>query len=311
MVIKPLDFVARGKKGLIQPAIKCRGPEYLRIIYGPDYTMPQHLDRLRERGLGAKRGLALWEFALGVEGLDRFVKREPLRRVHECVFVVGRKSLGTRPKRLVQGWIERASAMDLLRASVGSAPSLADVIRMVHPRPVDAARAALYAYLIGKPYDVALLPAEIQAFEAFKRDPSGDPPDVPFLLLTALPLTAEQWGAIALRCSWQSLRMNLATLARHGVFALPGMVFTPGVVQAGVYEFAVGTAGSIGLVLQTVLLPLALANAPSRLTLRGGTHNPYAPPFEFLAESWLAQLRRIGFIVETKLLRHGFYPAGG
>jgi protein phosphatase len=88
MVIKPLDFVARGKKGLIQPAIKCRGPEYLRIIYGPDYTMPEHLDRLRERGLGAKRGLALREFALGVEGLDRFVKREPLRRVHECVFAV-------------------------------------------------------------------------------------------------------------------------------------------------------------------------------------------------------------------------------
>jgi 60 kDa SS-A/Ro ribonucleoprotein len=137
--------------------------------------------------------------------------------------VVGRKSLGTRPKRLVQGWIERASAMELLRASVGSAPSLADVIRMVHPRPANPARAALYAYLIGKPYDISILPAEIQAYEAFKRDPSGDPPDVPFLLLTSLPLDAAQWAAIAQRCSWQSLRMNLATFARHGVFALPGM----------------------------------------------------------------------------------------
>ena len=88
MVVKPLEFVARGKKGIIQPAIKCRGPEYLRIIYGPDYTMPEHLDRLRERGLGAKRGLAIREFALGIEALDRFVKREPLRRVHECVFGV-------------------------------------------------------------------------------------------------------------------------------------------------------------------------------------------------------------------------------
>ncbi len=88
MVVKPLDFVARGKKGIIQPAIKCRGPEYLRIIYGPDYTMPQHLDRLRERGLAAKRGLAIREFALGIEGLDRFVKHEPLRRVHECAFAV-------------------------------------------------------------------------------------------------------------------------------------------------------------------------------------------------------------------------------
>jgi protein phosphatase len=88
MVVKPLDFVARGKKGILQPAIKCRGPEYLRIIYGPDYTMPEHLERLRERGLGAKRGLALHEFALGIEALERFVKREPLRRVHECIFAV-------------------------------------------------------------------------------------------------------------------------------------------------------------------------------------------------------------------------------
>jgi polynucleotide kinase-phosphatase len=88
MVVKPLDFVARGKRGLLQPAIKCRGPEYLRIIYGPDYTMPEHLERLRERGLGAKRGLALREFALGIEALERFVKREPLRRMHECVFAV-------------------------------------------------------------------------------------------------------------------------------------------------------------------------------------------------------------------------------
>jgi protein phosphatase len=88
MVVKPLNFVARGKKGIIQPAIKCRGPEYLRIIYGPDYTLPEHLERLRERGLGAKRGLAIREFALGIEALERFVRREPLRRVHECVFSV-------------------------------------------------------------------------------------------------------------------------------------------------------------------------------------------------------------------------------
>jgi polynucleotide kinase-phosphatase len=88
MVVKPLGFVARSKRGLVQPAIKCRGQEYLRIIYGPEYTVPEHLKRLRQRGLSAKRSLALREFALGVEGLERFVKREPLRRVHECVFGV-------------------------------------------------------------------------------------------------------------------------------------------------------------------------------------------------------------------------------
>jgi protein phosphatase len=88
MVVKPLDFVVRGRKGLVQPAVKCRGQEYLRIIYGPDYTSGEHLPRLRNRGLGGKRSLALREFALGIEGLERFVRKEPLRRVHECVFGV-------------------------------------------------------------------------------------------------------------------------------------------------------------------------------------------------------------------------------
>src|SRR5215475_563241 len=88
MVVKPLDFIAKGKRGLVQPAVKCRGREYLRIIYGPDYTTEANLARLRSRGLGAKRALALGEFALGIEALERFVRREPLRRVHECVFGV-------------------------------------------------------------------------------------------------------------------------------------------------------------------------------------------------------------------------------
>jgi protein phosphatase len=88
VVIKPLDFTLRGHRGLAQPAVKCRGREYLRIIYGPDYTADEHLSRLRNRGLNHKRSLALGEFALGVEGLERFVRREPLRRVHECVFGV-------------------------------------------------------------------------------------------------------------------------------------------------------------------------------------------------------------------------------
>ncbi|MEO8177861.1 MAG: polynucleotide kinase-phosphatase [Deltaproteobacteria bacterium] len=88
MVVKPLDWIVRGKKGLVQPALKCRGREYLRLIYGPEYTAPEHLERLRARGLGIKRGLALREFALGLEALQRFVEREPLYRVHECVFGV-------------------------------------------------------------------------------------------------------------------------------------------------------------------------------------------------------------------------------
>lgn len=87
-VVKPLAFLARGKKGLVQPALKCRGRDYLRLIYGPEYTDERHLERLRKRGLSRKRSLALRELALGLEALHRFVEREPLRRVHECVFAV-------------------------------------------------------------------------------------------------------------------------------------------------------------------------------------------------------------------------------
>ncbi len=88
MVVKPLDFIAQGRRGMAQPAVKCRGKEYLRIIYGPDYDMAENLERLRLRKLSFKRSLAMREFALGLEALERFVKEEPLRRVHECVFGV-------------------------------------------------------------------------------------------------------------------------------------------------------------------------------------------------------------------------------
>jgi protein phosphatase len=88
MVVKPLEFVVRGSRGLVQPALKIRGREYLRIIYGPDYTEQANLERLRMRGLRSKRALAAREFALGVESLERFVRGEPLWRVHQAVFAV-------------------------------------------------------------------------------------------------------------------------------------------------------------------------------------------------------------------------------
>lgn len=88
MVVKPSTYIARGSKGMLQPAIKVRGREYLRIIYGPDYDAPQHLERLKQRGLGRKRSLAIREFTLGLEALERFTKHAPLARVHECVFGV-------------------------------------------------------------------------------------------------------------------------------------------------------------------------------------------------------------------------------
>ncbi len=136
---------------------------------------------------------------------------------------VGRTSLGSRPKRLVTQWLERASMRDLMAAATGKAPSLADIVRMVHPKPADATRRAFYGWLIGKPYDLAALPAEIAAFEAWKRDTTLPLPPVPFEWLTAFPLTAVQWGELATRMGWQALRINLNTLARNGAFGVAGV----------------------------------------------------------------------------------------
>lgn len=141
---------------------------------------------------------------------------------------VGRASLGSRPKRLVREWLEQASMAQLMQTATGNDPSLADIVKMVHPAPANAERRAFYGWLIGKPYDVAALPAEIAAFEAWKRSPSDELPPVPFEWLTAFPLSPEQWGVLATRdglgrMGWQALRMNLNTLARNGAFAVDGV----------------------------------------------------------------------------------------
>lgn len=131
---------------------------------------------------------------------------------------VGRKSLGTRPKKLVQHWLNSASERELLSAVIGTQPSLADIIKMVHPKPSEAWREAFFAWAIDKPYAWENLPPLTKAYETYKRDPSGGVPDVPFQLLTALPLDTAQWTQIALNAGWQMLRMNLNTFERHGVF---------------------------------------------------------------------------------------------
>lgn len=134
----------------------------------------------------------------------------------------GRKSLGTRPKKLVQGWLDQASTRQILSAMVGNDPSLADVIRMVHPKPASEERKALYAWAVGKPHDHAALPELVRALEAFRRDQTNPVPDVPFQMLTSLPLTREHWVAIAQTAGWQMLRQNLNTFARNGVFEVQG-----------------------------------------------------------------------------------------
>lgn len=132
--------------------------------------------------------------------------------------VTGRKSLGSAPRRLVRRWLERRDDEGVFRASVGQSPSLADVVKMVHPRPANAQREALYGWLIGRTHDGALLPPLVRQFEAFKSGSIKAVPDVPFQMLTALALDRAGWQAVAANASWQTTRMNLNTFARHGVF---------------------------------------------------------------------------------------------
>jgi 60 kDa SS-A/Ro ribonucleoprotein len=137
--------------------------------------------------------------------------------------VVGRKSLGTAPKRLVREWLEARHPAKLFKSNVGQDPSLRDILKMVHPKPKDEAREALYGYFIGADYAFDKLPEIVRNFEAFKYGQSLEIPDVPFQLLTALPLSTREWTTIARRAPWQMTRMNLNTFARHGVFGEPGM----------------------------------------------------------------------------------------
>ncbi|HEU4714987.1 MAG TPA: hypothetical protein VFS76_25795 [Pyrinomonadaceae bacterium] len=137
--------------------------------------------------------------------------------------VVGRKSLGTAPKRLVREWLDARSPAALFKANVGQDPSLADILKMVHPKPKDEAREALFGYFIGRDYAFEALPEVVRNYEAFKNGESLEVPDVPFQMLTALPLSKSEWVTVARRAPWTMTRMNLNTFARHGVFDEPGL----------------------------------------------------------------------------------------
>jgi len=135
----------------------------------------------------------------------------------------GRKSLGTAPKRCVRRWLDQRTDAAVFAASVGNAPSLADIVRMVHPKPQTPQRDALYRYLIGRDVVRDALPPVVQEFERFTSGDHAELPDVPFQLLTAGALTRQEWSQIARHGTWQMTRMNLNTFARHGVFDEPGM----------------------------------------------------------------------------------------
>ena len=166
--------------------------------------------------------------ALMTRTFDRIVDSPRMLRTFVQIVrsgTVGRKSLGSAPKRCVRRWLDQRTDAALFAASVGQAPSLVDVIRMVHPKPATREREALYRYLIGRDRDATseLLPVIVQKFEAFKTGNREELPDVPFPLIAALDLSRDEWARVAQRSSWQTTRMNLNTFARHGVFDQPAI----------------------------------------------------------------------------------------
>lgn len=133
--------------------------------------------------------------------------------------VVGRKSLGSAPRRLVREWLASRDEEALFSSSAGQKPSLRDVLKMVHPKPASERREAFYGYLLGRSYRSEALPELVRQFERFKTGETLDLPALPFTMLSALPLADRDWALIAKNASWQTTRMNLNTFARHGVFA--------------------------------------------------------------------------------------------
>ena len=130
----------------------------------------------------------------------------------------GRKSLGSLPKRMVREWFNARRAETIFKQSVGASPSFADILKMVHPKPQDAEKEALFGYFIGREIDADRLPEIVRAYEKFKTGDTMEVPAVPFQMLTALPISVREWTEIARAAGWQMTRMNLNTFQRHGVF---------------------------------------------------------------------------------------------
>ncbi len=129
----------------------------------------------------------------------------------------GRKSFGTALKRCIQKWFAKQTADNLFRSAVGNDPSLADVVKMVHPKPESAEKHNFYAWLLDKKYEEAALPEQVRIFERFKKGDRSELPVCDFRMLTPF-LDKETWTKVALSMPWNALRMNINTFARHGVF---------------------------------------------------------------------------------------------
>jgi len=187
--------------------------------------------------------------------------------------VTGRRSLGSLPKRLVERWLDLRGDEELVAAAFDGNPSLADVVRMVHPAPSTPSRSALYAWLLGKPFDPAALPASLRTYEAIRRGegvdlPSSFPGGIPFEALEGLPLSVADWRLLAYRATWAQTRANLARFARRGVFdgealtaSIARKLRDPALVRSAAAGFG-GWAASGDVITRALLADVAGAGGP-------------------------------------------------
>lgn len=138
--------------------------------------------------------------------------------------ITGRKSFGSVPKKLMIDWFNSRTPAEIFGMSVGT-PSMRDILRCIHPRPLDRKHSAIYAWLLGKEYESELLPDSVQQFENFKKGESKELPKVPFQMLTSFSLNSEQWATVARRAGWLWLLKNINNMIKHEVFSnYPEMV---------------------------------------------------------------------------------------
>jgi 60 kDa SS-A/Ro ribonucleoprotein len=187
--------------------------------------------------------------------------------------LLGRKSFGSAPRRALRSWFSSRSPEAIFRQSIGRSPSMSDVIKMVRPAPrmnaqgndqgePDAAREALYGYLVGKNVDCSLLPPLARALEDFKRldAPRGPVPDLPLEMLTCLPLRTPHWTELSTKMTFSQLRQHLSTLLRHGVLADPHLAES--VAERLSDAKAIARAKAKPYALYEDAIELALGNVP-------------------------------------------------
>lgn len=203
-------------KQLIELANKC-DPEYIAkcALYGSSVYM-------KDTPIVLLAYLSHLDISLAERIFDRIVRNGKLLRNYMRVMRSGvfGKTIPRPMRRKVRAWLRNHDCNWLFKNSIGNDPSFVDVIKMIHPKPATPEENAFYAYMIGKEYNVNELPSLVKQFEDFKKDSSGDPPDVPFQMLSSLKLSPEQWLKLALQGGYHFLRMNLNTLARNNVFKI-------------------------------------------------------------------------------------------